>query len=126
MAVALTDYQQKVEENADLARMNDRFRRMIPFGGPTESEGRFIVTAGVNAKGWEFVTLLSFAIANATTFTEDNDPYGDHSFGSVTIGGEVVWWKIDYYDVALTNGSENPRDPSQTRRVLTALFPSEY
>ena len=40
--------------------------------------------------------------------------------------GEDHFWKIDYYDHALENGSENPADPEITRRVLTIMRADEY
>ena len=32
-------------------------------------------------------------------FTPDNDPYGEHDFGSFSYAGETFFWKWDYYDV---------------------------
>jgi hypothetical protein len=31
----------------------------------------------------------------------NNDPYGEHDFGSFELAGEKFFWKIDYYDFAL-------------------------
>ena len=60
------------------------------------------------------------------TFTPDNDPHHEHDFGSFEHDGERIFWKIDYYDRSLTNGSEDPSDPAQTTRVLTIMLASEY
>jgi hypothetical protein len=35
-------------------------------------------------------------------------------------------WKIDYFDLKLELGSDDPADPAATVRVLTVLLPSEY
>lgn len=35
-------------------------------------------------------------------------------------------FKIDYYDLELEYGSEDPADPEQTVRVLTVMLPSDY
>ena len=59
-------------------------------------------------------------------FTGDNDPYGEHDFGSVEVGGNGVFWKIDCYDLALTNHSPDPTDPSVTARVMTVMLAEEY
>ena len=55
-------------------------------------------------------------------FTPDNDPYGEHNFGSFEHNGIRVFWKIDYYDRNVEYGSEDPSDPAQTTRVLTIML----
>jgi len=50
-------------------------------------------------------------------FIEDNDPNGEHDFGS---------FEIDGYDKDMRYGSEDPSDPSQTARVLTLMLAEEY
>jgi hypothetical protein len=59
-------------------------------------------------------------------FTTDNDPNGEHDFGSFTLVGRKFFWKIEYYDKELRYGSENPADPGVTTRVLTLMLASEY
>lgn len=59
-------------------------------------------------------------------FTEDNDPFGDHTFGTVTVSTQKLFWKIDLYDLDFKYGSERPFDPAVTRRALTIMCPSEY
>ena len=59
-------------------------------------------------------------------FTEDNDPYGEHDFGTFTLDDAELNWKIDYYDNELKWGSANPADLDVTRRVLTILLVEEY
>ena len=71
----------------------------------------------------------SLAVQSFSNFTKDNDPHGEHDFGSFEIEGETYFWKIDYYDLAMQFGSENPADPEHydarahrhaRRRVLTS------
>ena len=83
-------------------------------------------TPGVRALGLVAMIDLRLRIAEFDAFTPDNDPYGDHGFGTVEVMGEKLFWKIDLYDRALKYGSDDPADPVQTHRVLTILFPSEY
>lgn len=65
-------------------------------------------------------------IAAVKDFTSDNDPYGEHDFGSVEYEGQTILWKIDYYDNELNGLSLSPEDPDQTIRVLTVMLASEY
>ena len=109
-----------------VAAANDAFRSAMIRGGHPVYKGRVLCTRGVAEEGLDFVTRAQIAVAAFAEFTEDNDPYGDHTFGSVTIAGKVVWWKIDIFDADYVYGAEDPLDDAQTRRVLTLLFPSEY
>lgn len=67
---------------------------------------------------------LLAAVRSFERFTEDNDPYGEHDFGSLEWHGEKVFWKIDYYDQALEYGKD-PLD-LECKRVLTVMLASEY
>ena len=41
-------------------------------------------------------------------FEADNDPYGEHDFGSFEYSGETIFWKIGYYDATLKMGLAQP------------------
>ncbi len=115
------------EEARRIAAQNDLFRNHIVRGGPAGMpQGRVVVTRAVADMGPAFQIAVARAVATDQTFTEDNDPDGDHSFGAVTVEGRKVWWKIDLYDLAYRWGSETPEDPTRTRRVLTIMFPEDY
>ena len=49
-----------------------------------------------------------------------------YDFGSVEVGPDRLFWKIDYYDAALANHSPDPSDASVTTRVLTIMLAEEY
>ena len=59
-------------------------------------------------------------------FTDDNDPHGEHDFGSVDEAGVRCFWKVEYYDRAIEFGSPDPADPAVTTRVLTIMRADEY
>ena len=100
--------------------LNDSFRA----GG--SSGGTWLVTTGVEALGPYFVLEALRQVRAYDRFTADNDPHGEHDFGSFELSGERLFWKIDYYDPDLQRGSSDPGDPALTRRVLTLMLASEY
>jgi hypothetical protein len=97
----------------EVARLNDEFRR---------TTRELFLTRGVQVL--PDIPGLVTAVRQFNTFTPDNDPYGEHDFGSIHWHEEKTYWKIDYYDQALTYG-EHPLSPD-CRRVLTILLASEY
>jgi hypothetical protein len=102
-----------------VAVLNDAFR--TSFLG-----GTVCVTAAVHEKGAEFVKAALAAVRDFSTFDGDNDPYGEHDFGSLTVEGQKLYWKIDYFDPSMLHHAPDPADRETTRRVLTILFPEEY
>ena len=103
----------QTENAVEIAKLNDEFRRS-GFG--------ITVTSGVQVL--ENLHLLIDEIRSYSEFNENNDPYGEHDFGTVHWYGEKVFWKIDYYDQDLTYGRD-PLEPD-CRRVLTIMLASEY
>lgn len=103
-----------------IAELNDAFRRS--FEG-----GRVVMTQGIASLSDFDRCMILGAVHEFEAFTPDNDPYGEHDFGSIDRSGVGrVFWKIDYYDPTLTMGSADPADPSQTVRVLTIMLAEEY
>lgn len=100
--------------------LNDAFRRSGGYGG------RFMVTAGVQALGPIRIAALLRQVMTFNAFSEDNDPYGEHDFGSFKEDGQTFFWKIDAYDKNLEYGSPDPTDPAVTTRVLTLMLAEEY
>ncbi len=99
--------------------LNDTFRRS--FCG-----GRVLVTAGVATLSDEQKGAVIRAVRDFTAFDADNNPHGEHDFGSFDHDGASYFWKIECYDAEGVYGSENPADPSQTTRVLTIMRADEY
>ena len=102
-----------------IAVLNDAFRRS---GGP----GRTVFTAGLSDLGVEFSHLALGLVRLFDKFDSNNDPHGEHDFGSFELHGRKVFWKIDYYDRDLEYGSPDPTDPAVTTRVLTIMLAEEY
>ena len=102
-----------------IARLNDVLRE-------TGTGGSIVVTKAVTHLPRFDAAALMAALANYEGFDADNDPHGDHDFGSFEVAGERFFWKIDYYDRNLEYGSDDPADPSKTTRVLTLMLALEY
>ena len=102
-----------------IRELNDAFRKTL-------EGGQCLFTPGGSDLGIPFSMAALAAVSSFSEFTADNDPYGEHDFGSFQIGEERLFWKIDYYDLSLEFGSNDPADPAQTKRVLTIMLIEEY
>ena len=102
-----------------IRELNDQFRR-------TFTGGQVMLTRGVQALGEEAVAEVLTAVRSFSIFSPDNDPYGEHDFGSFEHRGQKVFWKIDYYDKNVEYASPDPADPTVTTRVLTIMLAEEY
>ena len=51
-----------------------------------------------------FVTAALAAVQAFAAFTLENDPHGEHDFGSLTVSGTKLYFKIDYYDLTEQTG----------------------
>jgi len=103
-----------------IRQLNDEIRTGQSINGHT------IITSGIQALKEEAVAGIRAAVAQFDTFTEDNDPYGEHDFGSFEFEGQRIFWKIDYYDKDLSCGSPDASNPDCTSRVLTIMLAEEY
>jgi hypothetical protein len=89
--------------------------------------GRVLATPGIRALPEEVQSKVFQQVRAFEAFSPDNDPHGEHDFGSIEVeGAGKVFWKIDYYDPSMEAGSEDPADPGRTVRVLTIMLASEY
>ncbi len=85
---------------------------------------RVMVTRGVAAM--DSVDAVLAAVRNYSMFNADNDPYGEHDFGSFAVGCERLFWKFDYYDCDMQMASLDPADDTITLRVLMIMLAGEY
>ncbi|MCK1315505.1 DUF3768 domain-containing protein [Bradyrhizobium sp. 23] len=105
---------------AKIRSLNDSFRRSLAFGGTV------LLTPGVTSLDIDRQAELLEAVRTFDRFTPDNDPHGEHDFGSIDLVSTRYFFKIDYYDQTGTMGSPDPADPAVTRRVMTIMRADEY
>ena len=110
----------KTNRNTDKIRaLNDSFRQ-------TFKGGRVMRTEGVAALDEELQQKLIAEVKDFSKFEKGNDPYGEHDFGSVKLEGTTFFWKIDYFDLAMSQGSVDPSNEEAIMRVLTIMRADEY
>ena len=102
-----------------IARLNDRLRR-------EGIGGRVMMTSGVAALTVPLRAQLVEQIRAFSAFTADDDPWREHDFGIVELGGTTFFWQIAAYDLSFTRGSPDPTDSKVTQRVLTIMRADEY
>ncbi|MEP3629719.1 MAG: DUF3768 domain-containing protein [Hyphomicrobiales bacterium] len=99
--------------------LNDQFRQS--FVG-----GMVMVTNGTNALSEPEKLAVMNKVRSFDAFTPDNDPHGEHDFGSFKHKADTYFWKIDCYDLQMLAHSPDPTDPNVTKRVLTIMKAEEY
>ncbi|WP_246689405.1 DUF3768 domain-containing protein [Methylobacterium sp. WL19] len=104
---------------AAIRSLNDAFRRTFRGGAVLETPGI------ANLRDADRIAVL-LAVRRFTGFEQGNDPYDEHDFGVVEVGGHRCYWKIDAYDLAMLGHSRDAADPSVTARVLTVMLADEY
>ena len=107
------------QHTQQIAELNDRVRR-------EPRPGEILATQGVTALGMAAVAVILRQLAAFDRFDAGNDPHGEHDFGVIEVADVRVFWKIDYYDLSLTEGCATPWDDDTCQRVLTLMLPQEY
>ena len=108
-------------ENAKLRirELNDDFRQTL-VGGTV------LFTAGILSLGPRHEASILRRIRSFDAFTYDNDPHGEHDFGSFEVADEVIFFKIDYFDLWRAEHSSDPSNPEVTERVMTIMLANEW
>ncbi len=89
--------------------------------------GKVVLTEGIRALPHAVREEIITKVRCFDTFTEGDDPYGEHDFGAFDQeSAGKIFWKIDYFDLDYEYLSPDPADPKQTRRVLTIMLADEY
>ena len=104
----------------------DKIRALNDALRDLTGEGRICVTTGIARLPDETQAAIMRRVFTFDAFTPDNDPYGEHDYGSFEFGGMSIMWKIDYYDRECQYGSPDPADERATTRVLTVMLAEEY
>lgn len=115
-----SDSVREAQRTARIRALNDALRTEL------RGNGQIMITQGVQELGEAALMEIMVKVQSFDKFGPDNDPYGEHDFGSFEYQGQTIYWKVDYYDLNLTGGSPDAADPAVTKRVLTILLASEY
>jgi hypothetical protein len=100
-----------------IRQLNDQCRTSL-------SGCRLMITQGVSALDQTAAVLK--AVRDYSNFRPDNDPYGEHDFGTFIVAGHRLFWKFDYYNSDMQMASLDPADETITARVLTVMLAEEY
>jgi Protein of unknown function (DUF3768) len=106
----------RVKSAAAIRELNDAFRK-------TFSGGKVVMTASVAALPDMVRANALVEVAQFDRFTEDNDPHGEHDFGSFEMVGRTFFWKLDLYEEPDVKGANG--EPVVTR-VLTLMLAEDY
>jgi hypothetical protein len=112
--------------SATAPKTSDRVRVLNDNFRSTFLMGKVFMTAGVAALPMDVKAHVLIQVQTFSEFNADNDPHEEHDFGRFDLAGEKFFWKIDYYDLDMKAGSDDPADPEKTTRVLTIMLAEEY
>ena len=108
------------DRTEQIQKLNDNFRQTL-IGG------KVLITQGVSSLDDLIQQEVMEKVKTFKDFTADNDPHGEHDFGSFTLHGDKFFWKIDYYNKDNPDmGSEDPSNTKITLRILTIMLANEY
>jgi Protein of unknown function (DUF3768) len=106
-------------KTARIRALNDELRQNF-------TQGLAVMTPGIAALGTEAVARIVKTIAVFDDFCHANDPHEEHDFGAFEADGQMIFFKIDYFDRELSMHSPDPADPAVTQRVITIMLAEEY
>jgi hypothetical protein len=99
-------------KSESIAERNDQLRKRIPS---IFRPDMLVLTRGVANLSIEDVVEILQKVKKFNEFTKDNDPWGEHDFGSFEYKARKFFWKIDDY-----KGVEG------YQLILTIMFAEEY
>lgn len=102
-----------------LRQLNNAFRK-------TGEGGITTISMAVHAIGPKAVSEIRAAIAAFTGFDSSGSEESEHDYGTINYQGQMVYWKIDYFDEDVAFASSDATDPDVTVRVMTILLASDF
>ena len=85
-----------------------------------------MLTSGVSALPAPLKAQVINRVKTFSEFDAANDPHDEHDFVNFEIEGRQFFAKIDYYDLDLSFGANDPSNPDQTTRIMTIMLADEY
>ena len=102
---------------ARICELNDAFRKSF-------SGGKVVMTASVAELPDMVRANALLEVSRFDRFTGDNDPHGEHDFGSFDLVGRKFFWKIDtLYEESGVKGADGQPQPT---RVLTLMLADDW
>lgn len=109
-----------------IARLNDRCRQGL------DPNARIMVTHNCLARlsggddGIQQILAQAELLAAVRRYAFKPGDGPERDFGAFELRDQRILFKIDYYDMALEFGSEDPADAAITRRMLTVMLAEDY
>lgn len=113
------------DQTRRIAILNDRCRQGF------DRTARIVITAACLAalagEGGMAGQILAQAevMAAIRRYVFKPEDGSERARGDLVVAGHPVRFTIDYYDLSLEWGSEDPADPLVTTRVMTIMLPSD-
>ncbi len=106
-----------------------RAQRLAPRSYHRPGNNRVVMTSGIADligdvslfRGFRKRAELIRTVRDYDGFDDAINPHAERDMGRFEFEETACYWKIDYYNLDLTAGSEDPSDPFQTTRVLTIM-----
>ena len=86
---------------------------------------KIMMTSGINALEEALKARVLTTFREFKDFEKGDDPYAEHDFVSFEVDGVKVFGKCDYYDTDIRYGSDDPSNPTVTKRVWTLMLAEE-
>lgn len=109
-----------------IAELNDRVRLGLDRNARIMITSNCLATLSGTAGSPIDRVVVQAELMASFRHCQFSDDSPERDFGVIEFRGRTVWMKIDYYDLTLDFGSQDPADASVTTRVMTILLPEDY